>query len=147
MYSEVVHTFVNGFVTTKGPQIDALYKRFNSTFAEEEQYFAYLDAGLGAAVPAVTGGPRELQRGYMFQTLALIFIDRQFNLGLAAAAAEAAPEAAGSVAANPVDLGILIDALREPEAHPLLADFVEATKGTNVGKAKAVRFLYLGAAI
>jgi hypothetical protein len=147
LYSEVVHTVVNGFVTTKGPQIDALYKRFNSTFAEEEQYFAYLEAGLGAAIPAVTGGPRELQRGYMFQTTALIFIDRQFNLGLAAAAAEVAPEAAGNVAANPVDLGILIDALREPEAHPLLADFVEATKGTNVGKAKAVRFLYLGAAI
>ncbi|MBV8685338.1 MAG: DUF262 domain-containing protein [Alphaproteobacteria bacterium] len=147
LYSEIVHTIVNGFVTTKGPQIDALYKRFNSTFAEEEQYYTYLEAGLGGAIPAVTGGPRELQRGYMFQTIALIFIDRQFNLGLAAAAADAAPEAAGSVAANPVDLGILIDALRDPEAHPPLVDFVEATKGTNVGKAKAIRFLYLGAAV
>jgi hypothetical protein len=67
LYSEVVHTITYGFVTTKGPQIDALYRRFNSTFAEEDQYFEFLVGGLTQAIEAVVGGPRELLRGYMFQ--------------------------------------------------------------------------------
>ena len=92
-------------------------------------------------------GDRELQRGYMFQTLALIFIDRQFTLGLAQKAAEAVPEVAAELQTNAIDLAILLDGLRDPESHPPLAEFYDATKGTNVGRAKAVRFLYLNAAV
>lgn len=147
LYSEIVHTIVNGFVTTKGPQIDALYKKYNSTFEEEDEYFQYLEVGIERAAQEAAGGERELQRGYMFQSLALIFIDRQFDLGLKQKAVEAAPEVAAAIQVDAPDLAILIDALRDPEAHPILAEFVEATKGTNVGRAKAVRFLYLDAAI
>jgi hypothetical protein len=83
----------------------------------------------------------------MFQSLALIFIDRHFELGLKEKAAAAAAEVAASLQADAPDLAILIDALRDPESYPTLVEFVEATKGTNVGRAKAVRFLYLDAAI
>ncbi|WP_394887042.1 hypothetical protein ACG873_20205 [Mesorhizobium sp. AaZ16] len=147
LYSEIIHTILNGFVTTKGPQIDALYKRFNTTFGEEDQYFAYLEAGIERAVQEVAVGERELQRGYMFQSLALIFIDRHFNLDLKQKAVEAAPDIAAALQTGAVDLAILIDGLRDPESHPTLTEFVEATKGTNVGRAKAVRFLYLDAAV
>jgi hypothetical protein len=147
LYSEIVHTIVNGFVTTKGSQIDALYKRYNATFEEEDQYFNYLEIGIERAAQEVATGERELQRGYMFQSLALIFIDRHFELGLKEKAVEAAPEVAAALEADAPDLPILIDALRDPESYPTLAEFVDATKGTNVGRAKAVRFLYLDAAI
>jgi hypothetical protein len=147
LYSEIIHTIVSGFVTTKAPQIDALYKRFNSTFEEEDLYFSYLDTGIDHAVQAVAGGERELQRGYMFQTLVLIFIDRYFKLGLKQSAAHIAPEVAEALQAGAIDLAILIDGLRDPESHPSLAEFIDATKGTNVGRAKAVRFLYLDAAV
>lgn len=146
-YSEIIHTIVNGFVTTKGPQIDALYKRFNTTFEQEDQYFAYLEAGIGGAIPEAAAGERELLRGYMFQSLVLIFIDRQFNLGLKQQAVDSAPEVAASLLNGGIDLEVLIDGLRDPESHPSLTEFVDATKGTNVGRAKAVRFLYLDAAI
>lgn len=147
LYSEIVHTILNGFVTTKGPQIDALYKRFNAIFEEEDRYFEYLEVGLERAARMVAANEREFQRGYMFQTLALVFIDRHFNLGLRDKAALVAPEVASVLQTGTPDLAILIDSLRDPEAFPVLSDFVDSTKGTNVGRAKAVRFLYLNAAI
>jgi hypothetical protein len=147
LYSEIVHTIVNGFVTTKGPQIDALYRKFNSTFEEEDQYFLYLELGIDQAARVVSDGERELQRGYMFQTLALVFIDRHFNLGLKQKAIESAPEVHATLQLGAPDLAVLIDGLRDPETHPMLAEFIDATKGTNVGRAKAVRFLYLDAAV
>ncbi len=147
LYSEIIHTILNGFVTTKGPQIDGLYKQFNSSFENEDLYFSYLETGLGNAIQEVSNGEKELLRGYMFQIIALIYIDRQFNLGLRQKAAEAAPEVADALQNGAIDLALLIDSLRDPESHPLLSGFVDATKGTNVGRAKAVRYLYLDAAI
>ena len=146
-YSEIIHTVVQGFVTTKGAQIDALYKRFNTSFEQENQYFAFFEAGIGSAIQEAAGGERELLRGYMFQSLVLIFIDRQHNLGLEQKAKDAAPEVADALEHGRVDLSILIDGLRDPENHPSLTDFIDATKGTNVARAKAVRLLYLNAAI
>jgi hypothetical protein len=147
LYSEIIHSIVHGFVTTKALQIDLLYKRFNTVFEEEDTFFNYLAAGIESAVALVSNSERELQRGYMFQTLVLIFIDRHFGLGLRGRAIETAPEAAHLLQRADVDLSILIEAIREPEAHPELATFVDVTKGTNVGHAKAVRFLYLNAAV
>jgi hypothetical protein len=147
LYSEIIHTVVNGFMTTKGPQIDALYKRFNTTFELEDLYFSYLEAGIEAAIQEVAASERELLRGYMFQSLTLIFIDRQFDLGLKRKAMEAAPEVAEVLVDGRIDLEILVDALRDPDSHPSLSEFVGSTKGTNVARAKAVRFLYLDAAI
>ena len=147
LYSEIVHTLLNGFVTTKAPQIDALYKKFNTLFEEEDQIFSYLDYGLNSALAEIAMGEREFQRGYMFQTLAAVFIERHFNLGLAQKAFDAAPEVAEAVRAGPVDFAGLVDGLRNPEGHPELVEFVDSTKGTNVGRAKAVRFLYLNAAL
>lgn len=146
-YAEVIHSVLNGFVTTKGPQIDALYKRFNTTFEREDEFFSYLETGIENAIPLVAAGERELSRGYMFQSLALICIDRQFNLGLKQQAVDTAPEVAVALQSGGIDMAILIDGLRDPDSHPELSEFVNATKGTNVGKAKAVRFLYLDSAV
>lgn len=146
-YSEIIHTVLNGFVTTKATQIDALYRRFNTTFEIEDMCFSYLEHGLIRAMDVVNEGEKELQRSYMFQTIALVFIDRRFELGLREKAIEIVPEVAAALGANTIDLAILIDGLRDPENHGPLAEFVSATKGTNVGRAKAVRFLYLSAAL
>ena len=147
LYSEILHTVLNGFVTTKATQIDALYKRYNTTFEDEELFLSYLEYGLLHAIDQISDQERELQRSYMFQTLVAIHIDRHFKLGLRAKAAEAAPEVAAVVQAHEIDLSILIDGLRDPENHVELTEFVAATKGTNVGRAKAVRYLYLDAAV
>lgn len=147
LYAEIIHTILNGFVTTKSAQIDALYRRFNVELPDEELYFSYLEAGIERAVQELVNGDRELQRGYMFQTLALIFIDRQFNLGLREEAAAVAPEVAAALGGAALELAGLIDSIRDPEGHPNLTEFVDSTKGTNVGRAKAVRFLYLDAAV
>ena len=137
LFSELIHTIVHGFVTSKAPQIDALYKRYDKVFVEEDLFFSYLEEGIERAVQEVATGERELQRGYMFQTLALVFVDRHYNLDLKQKAAAVAPDVAAAVQAAPSDLAILIDALRDPEAHPSLVDFVDSTKGTNVARAKA----------
>ena len=147
LYSEVIHSIVFGFATTKAAQIDSLYRKFNTSFEEEDLYFSYLEAGVELAGNEISGGARELQRGYIFQTLMLVVIDRRFNLGLKQKAVEAAPEIARACQNDLVDLETLIGALQDPDSYPQLADFVSATKGTNVSKAKAVRFLYLDSAL
>jgi Protein of unknown function DUF262 len=147
LYAEIIHTLLNGFITTKATQIDALYRRFNSAFEEEDKIFDYLEFGINRAIGELITSENEMKRGYMFQTIATVIIDQQFNLGLYQRAAENAPEVAAAVQAAPVSFAALIDGLRDPEAHPTLTEFVKATKGTNVGRAKAVRFLYLSAAV
>lgn len=147
LYAEILHTVWNGFVTTKSPQIDALYKKYNSTFDIEDRSYEVLHSGLTEAMHAVAGAERELHRGYMFQTMTLIYIDRLFDLGLTNQAAQTAPDVAATLQAGNVDLAILIDCLRDPDNHPMLAEFVNATKGTNVGRAKAIRYLFLNAAV
>jgi Protein of unknown function DUF262 len=147
LYSEIIHTILNGFATTKAMQIDALYKRFNTTFEDEDLFFSYLTTGIEEAAQLVSAGEGELKRGYMFQSIILILVDRHYNLGLKDKAMVAAPDVAATLQTGAVDLSILIEGLREEDSHPTLSAFVDATKGTNVGRAKAVRFLYLDAAI
>lgn len=147
IFAEVVHTIAHGFVTTKSTQLDALYRRYNSAFEEAALYEKLLTYGVTRILDDTALRERELLRGYMFQTLMLVMIDREFNLGLRAKAVGVAPEVADSVQATEIDLPILIDGLREPDEHPQLAEFVASTKGTNVARAKAVRFLFLDAAV
>ena len=147
LYSEIINTTINGFETTKAREIDALYRRFNTTFEEEDQYFSYLENGIERAIEMVADNERELKRGYMFQTIVTIYIDRYFSLGIRQKAIDAAPDVDSALQARTVDLSILIEGLRDPESHPTLVEFVDSTTGTNVGRAKAVRFLYLDSAI
>lgn len=147
IYAEIVHTIEGGFVTTKSAEIDNLYKKYNTLFNEEDRYYGYLEVGIESVMQDTTLHQRELLRGYMFQTLALIFIDRHYHLGLADQARLIAPDVHNLLQGHPIDLAILTQALREPDEHPQLSEFVSATKGTNVGRAKAVRFLYLASAV
>jgi hypothetical protein len=147
VYAEIVHTVENGFVTTKGTEIDDLYKKYNTIFNEEDLYYNLLEVGIESVMQDPALHEKELLRGYMFQTMALIFIARHFGLDLLNQAQEVAPDVDAALQGNQIDLAILVDGLRDPEAHPQLNDFIDATKGTNVARAKAVRFLYLAQAI
>lgn len=147
IFSEVAHTLLSGFVTTKAPQLDGLYRRFNSTFDEAERYDKMLSYGVSSVLADQSLREREILRGYMFQTLMLVFINREFDCGLKEKAALLAPEVQSVVADAEIDLPVLIDSLREPDEHPQLSEFVASTKGTNVARAKAVRFLFLDAAV
>lgn len=148
LYAEVIHSIAHGFVTTKSAQIDALYRKFNSNFDRDDEFSAYLEAGINFATEEASNGERELLRGYMFQTLMLVFINRQFDLGLRNKAIEVSPGLVLPEQLAAMDLAALLDGLREPENHPELGEFLDAaTKGTNVGRAKAIRFLFLDSVI
>jgi len=86
-------------------------------------------------------------RGYMFQSMALVIIERRFNLGLLQRARDTAPDTAAALDGHQTDLALLLEAVRDPENAPQLEAFIDSTKGTNVGRAKAVRFLYLWGAL
>jgi hypothetical protein len=147
VYSEIIHTIESGFVTTKASEIDALYRKYNTLFNEEDTYYEFLEVGIEAVMRDSALHEKELLRGYMFQTLVLVFIDRHLGLGLLDQARDTAPDVDAALQGNQIDIAILVDALRDPEAHPQLNDFIESTKGTNVARAKAVRFLYLAQAV
>jgi hypothetical protein len=145
LYSEVIHSIESGFVTTKSAQIDALYRKHNSEFEKEAEYLEYLKVGVEKGIQEISDGERELSRGYIFQSIMLVLIDRHFNLGMKQKAAETAPDVASSISDSKFEMSILINCLRDPEEFPELGEFVNSTKGTNVGRAKAIRFLYLDA--
>jgi hypothetical protein len=147
IFSEIIHTILNGFVTTKGPQLDALYRQFNTTFDQADLVREYINFCVNEFLQNADWHQRELLRGYMFQSLALVLIDRQFQIGLQDRAAALAPDVAAIVANGGYDLGLLLEAIRDPENAPQLETFVASTKGTNVARAKAVRFLYLAAVL
>jgi len=147
IYAEIIHTIDIGFVTTKANNIDALYRKYNTNFDDEDVYFDYIKYGIESILEGGFFHQRELMRGYMFQTLALALIDRHFRLGLMEKAIELVPDVWEELDGRPIDLAILIDAIQAPEDHPELSEFVDSTKGTNVARAKAVRYLYLASAV
>lgn len=141
-YAEIIHTIENGFVTVKAPQIDALYKKYNVEFDPEEEFSRYLSYGLESFLTLEHLHLNALLKHHIFQTLILVMINRHFNLDLEAKALEVAEIDSGSISEE-VDLSVLLAALDDPEEFPQLFQFVEASsKGTNVAKAKAVRFAY-----
>jgi hypothetical protein len=141
-YAEIVHVVENGFVTTKATQIDTLYKKYNVEFDLEESYREMLYSGIEAFLSSDVLHQKPLLKHHIFQTLISVFMDRQFGLGLLDKAKQVS-EIQDSHIGEEIDLATLLAALDDPEEFPQLFSFVEAaSKGTNVGKAKAVRFVY-----
>lgn len=141
-FAEIVHVIENGFVTTKGLQIDNLYKRYNVEFDNEEIYTEMLAVGIEEFLTREMLHRKPLLKHHIFQALALIFIDRKFGLGLLDRAMAAA-EFEQVPSFENLELETLLAALDDPEEFPQLFSFVEAaSSGTNVGRAKARRFVY-----
>lgn len=147
LYAEIMHSVLYGFQTVKGPTLDRMYKQFDKEFLDEDMYLEYLRSGIHQAVNSLVVGEREFQRTYMFQSLVLVFIDREFGLGLLKKAQDAAPGVAARLQGVEVDYSALIDALRSEEPDQQFREFCASTKGTNVGEARAVRFLFINSAV
>jgi hypothetical protein len=147
-YAEIVYAIDEGFDTVKGSNIDKLYKKYNDEFSEEDDYAKILRCGIDLFVSNDTLHLTPFLRGHMFQSIVLALIDLKCGRKIAAMADKVAPAAAKIVASKHVSLEQLSHALTDPEAHPNLSDFVQAsTTKTNVAASKAIRFIYLRQAL
>lgn len=143
-YAEIVHTAINGFLTTKGPQLDSLYRQFNTSFVEEDAYHEQLSSTLEEFLARPELHEKILLRPHVFQSICLVLLDRKFDRGLRENAAALIPDFVQELPQGGYELTDLVEALREPDEFPQLAKFTDSvSKGTNVGTAKAARFLYL----
>lgn len=141
-YAEVVHSIENGFVTTKGAQIDSIYKKYNAEFEGEDHFRGILNFGLDQFLAMDHLHRDKLLKHHIFQSIILVLVDRHFNLGLNQQAFRTSEIEQGALGPE-LDLPMLLAALDDPEEFPQLFQFVEASsKGTNVAKAKATRFAY-----
>lgn len=152
LYAEIALTIDSGFQTVKGEQLNRLYKKYNSSFEEADEFRAKIDYGINFFLSR----PGELHddaflRPHVFQSIVLAAIDLKYGGALN----KEAPKAGKGLDAllqklerSPFTIDTLASSLREPESYPQLHDFVKAsTTGTNTKEARATRFLYFRAAL
>jgi hypothetical protein len=149
VYAEIIHVLCHQFVTIKKTPIDNLYKQFDKTFVEEIHFSELSSIGLDRAIEFIAGAEPEFKRAFMLPTVALCYISQTFNLGILEKAIAAAPDIARDLQGQRFELSDLAEAVRDPSrARLALVPYAEAcTKGTNVARARAIRFLYLMAAL
>lgn len=143
LYSEMALALDSGFSTVKGRQIDALYKKYNASFPEAEEF----DRLLSAAIDSVIGNPDLVQpaflRGHIFQSLALACLALNEPNVKAKLVDSAGADLIEKIRAQAVPIDALAGALRDPDNYAGLQEFVDAaSKKTNVEDSKRLRFLY-----
>lgn len=140
-YAEIAYVLDQGFQTVKGKEIDALYRKYNSAFPEQERFKELIDTGVKKFVERRDLHVDVFLRSHVFQSIVLAFIHQERGR-----LTDAAHRYAEDCKAHKFDGGfdVLARALDDPEAFPELAEFIEACSSkTNVNKPKAIRYLYL----
>ncbi|HSV57192.1 MAG TPA: DUF262 domain-containing protein, partial [Magnetospirillaceae bacterium] len=143
LYSEIALALDSGFSTVKGKQIDALYRKYNATFPEAEEF----ERLMSTAIQSVVSRPELLQpvflRGHIFQSLALAYLALNEDAVRTKLVDSADAALLGQIQAQAISIDVLANALRDPDSYPGLQDFLNAaSKMTNVEESKRIRFLY-----
>jgi hypothetical protein len=147
-YADIAYAIESGIATTRPPELDGLYRTYNSSFESEALFGERMGFGFDQYLSHGELHTQPLLRAHLVQTFVLLFIETRFDLGLTAQATELAPEAAEHLRTRRHDLEDLIAAIAEPEDFPELATFAASSRsGTNVSTARAIRFLYFQQAI
>lgn len=142
-YAEVAYGLQHGISTTKGEELDGLYRSYNATFDNEVAFDERMAFGFDRYLERTELHARPLLRAHLVQTFVLLLIDAHYDLGIARQAEGLAPDTAAHLAAYNYGLDDLVAAIAEPEDFPELAAFSAASRsGTNVSTARAIRFLY-----
>ncbi len=147
MYAEIVHTTENGFKTIKGKELDNLYKKHNSAY-DDSTISAVLDTAMGEFLATPELHDPAFMKPFIFQSLILAIIAKQTGVDFSNGTLTKHADLQAALRAAPPEIEALAGALRDPEAHPALADFVLAsTQKTNVDSSRAIRFLAFDAAL
>ncbi|WP_431201355.1 DUF262 domain-containing protein [Bradyrhizobium betae] len=147
LLADLAYLFDNGIHTTKSTQLDAIYKKYNTSFDREEEFHERLGWGIDTYLSMDAYHDARLTKPYMAYSIISALIDRKYQLAILDQARSLAPEVAAKVDAAPVSLNDLIVALGSPDDSPQLADFVQTTTKTNVDTSRAVRMLYFDSAL
>jgi hypothetical protein len=143
MYSEIILAIDDGFSTVKGKQIDDLYKKYNASFAREEEFEGRLSSAIDGFLTKRELHQASFLRAHVFQSIALaILAGRDADLANRLIG-EGHREQFQRISEAAISLEILAQSLREPQDFPELQDFIDAcSKKTNVEESKRVRFMY-----
>lgn len=147
-YADIAFVIDHGFATTKAPQLDALYRKYNASFDDEERFLTLISSGIESflAKPSLHQPP--LLKSHIFQTIVLILIARQNSQPYDEIPELAFPDTAARVAAHRFTLDDLVAALVDPQNYPELGEFTSSTlQKTNVAEARMIRYIYFKAAI
>ncbi len=152
VYAEIVLAIDSGFSTVKGTQIDALYRKYNSSFEREDQYLALLQQSVERFIDDKELHLESFLRGHVFQSLVLAMISLSANVDevrqLSNDVDRVAAEQVADVRAKAVSLETLNAALIEPALHSSVQDFIDAcSKKTNVEASKRTRYIYFREAL
>ncbi|MBH5398439.1 DUF262 domain-containing protein [Bradyrhizobium sp. CNPSo 4010] len=147
LVADLAYLVDNGIHTTKSAQLDAIYKKYNTSFDREGEFQERLGWGIDTYLSMDAFHDPRLAKPYMAYSIISALIDRKYQLAILEQARNLVPEIAAKVDAAPVSLDDLIVALGSPEDSPQLADFVQTTTKTNVDTSRAARMLYFDSAL
>jgi hypothetical protein len=143
-YADIAFALDRGIATTKGTNLNGLYKKYNTSFEQEDHFRELMIYGIEQFIERSDLHDRVLLKPHVFQTIVLILIARRFDVSYADQPAELEPDVAQDTDQHSYELDDLLAALRDPDANPELVKFTGAVgKGTNVASARAIRYLYL----
>ncbi|MBY5326531.1 DUF262 domain-containing protein [Rhizobium leguminosarum] len=148
LYAEIILALDSGFTTVKGKQIDDLYKKYNASFAKEDDYTEIVVEAIDQFLNTDALHDDSLLRAHIFQSLILALIELKHPGRVVIPQTDEVREIEARAAAKKVPISALVAALRSPEDYSELAEFLDAsTQKTNVERSKIVRFLYLKASL
>lgn len=143
LYSEMALALDSGFSTVKGKQIDDLYKKYNASFSEADEFERLLSTAINSVIARPDLVQPAFLRGHIFQSVALANLALNETRVREKLVDTSDPGLIENVRAQAVPIDALADALREPNNYTGLQSFVDAaSKKTNVEESKRLRFLY-----
>ncbi|KQT52994.1 MULTISPECIES: DUF262 domain-containing protein [unclassified Aureimonas] len=147
-YSEIAYVLDSDFATIKSERLNALYKKYNSSFPQIDEFRIVICTGLDEFVRREELHLPVFLRAHIFQSIviALISLMGKFRF-VERIYGENKQHVDEMIDLNPTieTLGLCLE---DPDSYPGYHRFIQAcTRGTNTGEARTVRFLYFTQAL
>lgn len=148
IFTDLISILEDGFITTRPPNIESLYKRYDFDFANGPIYSEKIGSAF-ADWHLIDGGAYEkLNKKHVFYTLLAALIEKR-NPGTIGSHLDGdRAEKLAAIRSIGASMAQLDRALAVDDPEHKLADFVDACSSkTNVGNQKFTRFAYLLSAL
>lgn len=148
LYSHIAYTMDFGWGTIKDAQLNSVFGKYNDEFPLEDIFERVITIAINRFLDSRLAELHSFQRHSVFESAVLAFVSNEFDtcdwpFNFDQAAEEQRRELMKDDY-SPVPPQSLDAAVEDPDSHPRLRPYVDAAKqGTNVGKSRILRYLYI----
>lgn len=148
LYSHIAFTMDLGWSTIKEAQLNTLFGKYNDDFPKEDEYENAITTAIEAFLDSGVTELPSFQRHSVFESAVLAFVSKTSPKRVWEYDFDGeAEQQRGDLLPDdyaPTTLRVLDEAVDDPDSHPRLRVYSDAAKqGTNVGKSRIIRYLYI----